>query len=312
MPEPANSNSGAEADVGGKHRGRCGVAGRLLVPVLAFLFAFAAASAADILVSGTDGKPALADEKPDLEAWQTPQGKELIAANTQHFYIALPISHCTKDADLALHPPHPTVRAKLLLFLQPDGQYRVWDKPDGTKAPEINLTNFQNAVIYLSATISQARLQTAAVAADSKRWRTWVEWTLVLVGAVTTILISIKSIANERTGVYLTIGILAIIFSALGTAGASLNAFYAPGNSYLRSEKELGQLRLLHSDVAKYVASMSENICASIDLNKSEDVHAKEVKNFSTRLGDIMTSASAGPAQSSTSAVSGTGGVQAK
>jgi hypothetical protein len=256
------------------------------IATLAFLLAAAAASA-DMVVSGTDGKPAVADEKPDLDAWQTPQGKELVAANTQHFYIALPISQCTKDADLVLHPPHPTVRAKLLLFLQPDGQYRVWDKSDGSEPPNLDLTNFQNAVIYLSATISQARLQTAAVAAESKRWRTWVEWTLVIVGAVTTILISIKSIANERTRVYMAIGILAIIFSAAGTAGASLNAFYAPGDNYLRSEKELGQLRLLHSDVAKYVAGMRENICDKIDLNQADDVRAKEVKNFSTRLGDI-------------------------
>jgi hypothetical protein len=175
-----------------------------------------------------------------------------------------------------------------MLDLQASGEMR-WAPAGPT--PEFALTNYQNSALYLSDAISRGRIQAAKAAADSDDKRIMYQWALIVIGAITTILISIKSMSNERTSVYLTIGILAIIFAALGTACSSIIAFYNPNDLYYRNERALLQLRQLHIDLAAEVVSANDP-CEPMDINKPDNPKVKRLKDLTTRLTGILNAAS--------------------
>lgn len=229
---------------------------------------------------------------------------EWLSAYTQHYYIALPISQCFQGIKL-LSSNSQEINMSLMVGLQPDGTYQFGQsEPNG---PEIRLNNYQVSLIYLSDAISRARLAAAAENVTNRSRMNMFEWTLVVIGAITTILISIKSMANAQSPRYVTIGILAIIFSALGTAGTSLNAFFSPGDAFTRSERTLLQLRKLHTDISAYVAAHSGDLCMTMTADDQAEPKSKAVKEFWDRLGQIVsapgsaaTTQAAGPTQSGT------------
>jgi hypothetical protein len=243
-------------------------------------------------------------ERPLSSPWLTPAGNELVLVRAQHFYVALPISRCLKGVDLTStgNIPGP-VGAAFMLDLQPNGEIQ-WNPAGPT--PELALNNYQNSVLYLSDAISRARMQVANVTGDSKEKMVMYQWTLIVIGAITTILISIKSMSNERTPVYLTIGILAIIFSALGTACSSIIAFDSPVETYSRNERALLQLRQLHTDLAAEVVSANDP-CKPMDINKPDDSKVKRLKDFSARLTGILNASSGAGGSSAPGAPSGPG-----
>jgi len=227
-------------------------------------------------------------------AWQTPEGKELTSAKAQHFFIAVPIARCFQRVDLSDNRAG-SVSVALMLGLHPLG-YHEWDKGESAganPAPVLNLNNYQASVLILSDAVSRARMQIAGIVASSKTRMERYQLALIIIGAMTTILISVKSIANEKTRGYVTIGILAIVFSALGTACASINAFYSPSDTYARSERALLQLRQLHTDLSLAVAS-ADDLCKPMDSQAPNDLKTKSLKDFSTRLTEILNGSGAG------------------
>ena len=238
-------------------------------------------------------EPTTAASEKQERGWGTPAGEELVHARAQHFYIALPISRCFKGVDVTREYVPPMVGASLMLDLQPAG-YIQWQNVDNSFGPtsEVALTNYQSSVLYLSDAIRRARMRAAALTADNKDRAVRYQWALIIIGAITTVLISIKSMSNERTPVYITVGILAIIFSALGTACSSIIAFQNPGDIYARSERALVLLRELHMDLAVEAVS-ADDPCEPMNRSKPDDSKVKGLKDISSRLTGILNNLSA-------------------
>jgi hypothetical protein len=138
-------------------------------------------------------------------------------------------------------------------------------------------------------------MQIASIVADSRAKMELYQWTLIILGAITTILVSIKAMSNERTPVFVAIGILAIISSALGTACSGIISFYSPNDTYVRSERALLQLRQLHTDLSFEVAS-AVALCKPINSENPDDLKTKSLKDLSTRLTEILTASGTGAA----------------
>jgi hypothetical protein len=143
--------------------------------------------------------------------------RELTSAMGQHFFIALPISKCFPDSDVSKTNVSSTVFATFMLGLQPLGNH-AWssrgDFPNGDPEPSIKLTNYQMSVLVLSDAITRARMRFADNATTNKSRMEFYQWILIILGALTTILISLKSILNERTPGFVAVGVFAVIFSA--------------------------------------------------------------------------------------------------
>lgn len=217
---------------------------------------------------------------------QPPAYDEWQAAYTEHYYLALPISRCFPGVDLLTGHSSQQINMPLMIGLQTDGSYKFGEVQSAP--PAMHLNNFQTSLIYLSDAVSRARLAAAVETGSSRQRMNFYEWLLVIIGAITTILISIKSMANEQTGRYVVIGVLAIVFSALGTAGASLNAFFSPNDAYAKSERTLLQLRKLHADMTAYVAAHTDDLCKSMNADGADEPKTKTMRDFWDRYSQIV------------------------
>jgi hypothetical protein len=236
----------------------------------------------------------------DAASWQSPGGKELTWGAGVHYVIAAPIAKCFK-IDIMKSTLPVTVAGTLLLGLQPNGS-EIWSGrgfDEQKKDPEtsIDLNNYQLNIILLSDAIERARMQTAESAASNRSRMELYQWVLIGIGAITTILISIKSILPASARGFVTVGILAIIFSAFGTACSSIVSFYGPSEAFARSDRALGQLRQLHADLSFAVAN-STDLCTP--TKDEADPRAKIIKDFSTRFGEIVTTPGTSSAQNPT------------
>jgi hypothetical protein len=153
-------------------------------------------------------------------AWQTPAGKELIRANNEHYYLAYNIARCFNlDFAFGSRGPPATISIPFILGLQPRGDVE-WDNTARRwhrlqRRASLKLTNYQRSILALSTAISSARTQSASTAADSDIARYILQLLIILVGAATTIFVSLKSIIKADTNASLVIGILAGARSAL-------------------------------------------------------------------------------------------------
>jgi hypothetical protein len=262
------------------------------------LFLAAGFTAAFLLDATTRQKLVAKFLGPDQSQWSDiPAGRELTSAMGQHFFIAAPISRCFPEADITRRNVSSTVFATLMLGLQPLGNHQwesIGEFPKGDPEPSLKLTNFQMSVLVLSDSISRARMRSAEGATLNQSRMELYQWVLVLLGALTTIFISLKSILNERTPGFVAVGIFAVIFSALSTACSSLISFYTPTDAFVRNDRSLSQLRQLHNDLAFYVAGIAD-ICAPA-LGDTDNAK-KSLKDLSVRLTEI-TNASGGSTQS--------------
>jgi len=138
-----------------------------------------------------------------------------------------------------------------ILRIFPNGSM---DVPASTRKepPSVTLDtpSYLLSALTLSNDIGRLRIEQATQKTVNYVWMEVLQWMLVAVVAITTILISIKSMSTVRTHAYFAIGVAAIIFSALGTAIAGLNSFYLPRTAYLSSSHSLTSLRTLHLQLA--------------------------------------------------------------
>lgn len=228
-------------------------------------------------------------------------------ASADHEIIATAVAACSKIFDLAVQPDY--VRIQLRLDIAPDGRRYASvprNPPDPKTLGVLVLTNFHRAAIYLSDSIARTRSESASNASANHSNMFWFQLAIVGIGAITTILISIKSISpsgqsEHSPNWYYWIGIAAIVFSSLGTAASALNSFYGPREAYLKSERSLSALRQLHSDIVARVTSTTDSEhpekCPRFDPTNKDDPFGKQIQDWSIKFGAIVnasdTSASA-------------------
>jgi hypothetical protein len=225
-------------------------------------------------------------------------------ARADHEIVAAAVAACSNILDLDAQPSF--VRAALRLDTLPNGSRGYFPAREQKSDASLTLSNYQRAVIYLSDSIMRSRVEAATTANQNYSSMFWFQLAIVGIGAITTILISIKSIAptggsESTSNLSLWVGILAIIFSSLGTATSALNSFYGPRESYLKSERSLAGLRQLHSEIAAKVASTTlqpPEKCPKIDATNKDDPQGKQVQDWTAKLSVILNAADSGSASS--------------
>jgi hypothetical protein len=113
-----------------------------------------------------------------------------------------------------------------------------------------------------------------------------IQLTIILIGLVTTILVSISSteFGKGDTPTARTIRILAIVFPALGTAAAALNSFYSPRDEMTRASHTLASLSQLHGQIAVGIWSIP---CATSMADSTE--FKVVLTDWGKRYQDILT-----------------------
>jgi hypothetical protein len=179
------------------------------------LLALAVAAASFwIFFAGSDRSPApppalRADSKGNDRAARS-QGvvaHEEWQARADHRNVAEAVAACSGIGNLARQPPavlealrvrSPAERNRLPLGESTTvglGKDAAAREQDSSASPL--LSNYARAAIYLSDSIRRLRIE-AAYAATSSDWRMNIfQWAIVIIGAVTTILISVKSIMSS-------------------------------------------------------------------------------------------------------------------
>jgi hypothetical protein len=134
------------------------------------------------------------------------------------------------------------------------------DHPDPNaaqeKAPQTTPSSMslQEPSYILAAIVLSHRIAWGRIAfAEEKRWY-WKEaqvfqWGLVIFGAITTVLVSIRSMSVQGRFNNL-IGTVAIVSSALLTAMTTMNAFYTPRVAFEQNAHSLQALQNLHRELA--------------------------------------------------------------
>lgn len=284
------------------------IAGIIAIVVVAFLLAkygYDSLSGRD--KRGVSLATRYADVSPAaIQEWQL--------ARADHESIAAAVAACSNIQDLDVQPN--SIRAALRLDTLPNGSRGFSDNLEQKSGATLTLSNYDRAVIYLSDSITRSRIEAATNANANYSNMFWFQLAIVGIGAITTILISIKSIAPTgesatTNNLSLWVGILAIIFSSLGTATSGLNSFYGPRESYLKSERSLAGLRQLHSDIAAKVTSATPQPpgkCPKIDPANKDDPQGKQVQDWTAKLATILNAADSGSASSQNSGGSGTAG----
>jgi Protein of unknown function (DUF4231) len=185
-----------------------------------------------------------------LQEWQT--------ARADHQAIVFAVVPCLQLATLSGQPG--PLSSELLLTMLPTGEnQRHLTANHDTPYTTLKITSFHRAAIYLSHAVARARVEAMGSAHDSYSRMQYFQIATVIIGAITTILISIKSTSIDNTRLSLLIGILAIIFSSVGTATSALNSFYSPREGYIKNQKSSSVLRKLHMDIATTVSSQAES-----------------------------------------------------
>jgi len=194
--------------------------------------------------------------RPDESKLYTSEYAEWAAAQGEH------------DKILALSQECPSERALKLddrfTVITPSGR-RMSGLPR-VATPLFVAPGYLLAAIDLSFEIGQARVDLAREQVLEDISMQVFAWVGVLVGALTTILISVKSMmTTDRMPMQFSIGAAAIVFAALGTAVAGLNSFYTPKIAYDRTTRSLATLRQLHEELAtgmmrEQQASLCQNL----------------------------------------------------
>jgi len=221
--------------------------------------------------------------EPDFAHVSTAARQEWKIARADHQAVVFAIVPCL-HLDTSAGQPGVLSGAPILDVMLADDRQRPLTANQDTASTTLKMTSFHRAALYLSNAVARARIETMGSAHDSYSRMQYFQIATVILGAVTTILISIKSTSIDNTRLSLLIGILAIIFSSVGTATSALNSFYSPREGYIRNQKSLSVLKKLHMEIATTVSSQAEfDTCTAMTEENS-----KKVKEWSARLGGLF------------------------
>lgn len=140
-----------------------------------------------------------------------------------------------------------------------------------TSQKPIELTSYHQSMLFLSDAIGRARLSAAAEASRNLPDMRWFGWVTVCISALGTLLVTVKGsmsapkddAAPSRRFWYVSVGVAAIVISAIGTTLASVKQFYDPARTYKTSEAARLELRKLHTKVAfEFVRDLDLARCA--------------------------------------------------
>jgi hypothetical protein len=215
------------------------------------------------------------------------------AAKTDHDVVVSVAEQCRLES--AKLTPKLTVPAPLLTIIPTElrGTAPVNDRTSGAERKvEVETPSYMLAAIILSNEIGRSRVDVAGNKTRDNAWMQIIEWALVLIGAITTVLISIKSLTAERSSVFTAIGIAGIIFSTLGTSLAAINSFYSPRSIYERDERTLSNLRSLHLQLVNGL-TREPDLCQSWD-NRGQDWRFVRIKSLADRYVVIASAVETG------------------
>jgi len=156
----------------------------------------------------------------------------------------------------------------------------------------LELSGYQQTMLYLSDAIGRARLSAAAEASNNYPRMTWFGWVTIGISAIATLLVTIKASmtppsaeARRMNFVFVAVGLLAMTLSALGTALTSAKQFYDPTRAYRTSKAALLELQRLHKQVSlEFAGTLNTDTCAG----GNEDSYQARLKSWSGTLGDLQ------------------------
>jgi hypothetical protein len=195
--------------------------------------------------------------------------------------------------------------------------------PSAAKGP-IELTSYEQAIVLLSDKIGRARIAAALTASSNQPQMRVLGWVTVGISAAATLLVTIKSSmsspspesssipADSSKGTWITwlrnralwpsrsgmrrfifvfVGFLAMILSAVATALTSVKQFYDPITAYKSSEVALLGLRGLHDQVSlDFVRTWDASKCAQVLGDKelaADDRWRSELQNREGTLQNL-------------------------
>lgn len=222
--------------------------------------------------------------RAELRAWETPRGKELRAATDPHFQLSQRIAQCIGLNLMDGNQPFSNFMA-FWMWPQPNGSISAPGQPTAERPPLLN--TYQQGLVYLSAATSTARGDAAAELSEHSALAIMLQWVSVCLGALATILVTIKSTAGGDAPWGKVAGWLAVICSGVVTIVTGMNAFYGSGEAAARAQRSLFQLRELHHDMAFAVVT-ARDVCQDLDVRNPELPDVRDLRAFSARFTSAM------------------------
>jgi hypothetical protein len=208
-------------------------------------------------------------------------------ARLDHEAIAMAIAQCLNRVG-DLYNTSSLIYDQLYPSSAPTGIF--WGRSSSTNTQFTpKLTTLQRSSVYLSNAIVRARVDTAIAVYDNYMRMNSYQIAIIVLGAITTILISIKAMSSDNKPPYFIIGILAIVFSSIGTATSALNTFHGHRESYSRNQRSLATLRQIHHELAIMMSSEAN----PDNCHQMTEDNNKRIKDWSTRLTAILNNAEA-------------------
>jgi hypothetical protein len=118
--------------------------------------------------------------------------------------------------------------------------------------PKRNPNGMERSALQLSRILVGERVDLSKKVRDLYSELQWMQWIIIVIGFFTTALVAVSATEFGKGDgrAAKSIRILAVVFPALGTAVAALNAFYAPREQYGQATHTLASLVQLHHQIA--------------------------------------------------------------
>ena len=158
--------------------------------------------------------------------------------------------------------------------------------------------NFHGSIAALNYAVADERLQSIRSAEDSGRKASVFQILIIVIGALTTVAVSLRTMDTLiGESAMRGLSIAAILLSALGTGAASLNSFYAPREASVRQVRGLVQLKQLHQELYVYLSAERCDITpmARVDSQQADltDPRARRIRLWHSQLQQIVGGADA-------------------
>lgn len=203
---------------------------------------------------------------------------------TDHRTVVNWIAQC-----VGVHAPENLPEAKRIAMETPYRTFFVG--PEET--PTGNFTTQHYAVHGLSSALFLERTNGAERANQAFKSLERIQVATILIGLITTVLISLSSTDLLWESLKSAVKILAIVFPAVGTALAALNAFYDPKNDLIRYGRNADAARQIHRQLALGVWELS---CTSDPKSAEWQANKLQIDQWITTHKSLLT-----PSKSDTS-----------
>ena len=145
----------------------------------------------------------------------------------------------------------------------------------------------ENQVIAISKSIYEQRIYALTSLHSAQLIWEVMQWVIIIIGMITTILVTLSStdFGGKESKYGTVLRFLSIVFPALGTAAAAVNAFYNPRDDVISSSNSLTSLSQLHDMVGVGVWKMACNPKPDSDAWRENE---KNIAEWLKRYQDIF------------------------